>query len=161
MIRYFILFFLCFLITCVAKADALPIPRFVSLRSDTVYMRSGPGERFPIEWVYKRKKYPVQIIDSFEHWRKVEDVEKTQGWIHKKMLTGHRTALTEKGKQTVMYSKKSTNSRPLFYFEGESIVQLLNCVPNDIFCKVRYDEKKGYILKDALFGVYPNEEIDE
>jgi SH3-like domain-containing protein len=47
-------------------AEELPLPRFASLRSDTVYMRAGPGERFPIEWVYKRKGYPIQIIDSFE-----------------------------------------------------------------------------------------------
>ena len=155
----FILLFLAFNFNVLA--EELSIPRFVSLRSDTVYMRAGPGERFPIEWVYKRKNYPVQIIDSFEHWRKVEDVEYTQGWIHKKMLTGKRNALTKKNEKTPMYAKKNINSKILFFFEGQSIVRLLKCSTSDIFCQVKYNEKKGYILKEQLFGILPNEEIDE
>lgn len=143
------------------KAEELPLPRFASLRSDTVYMRAGPGERFPIEWVYKRKGYPVQIIDSFEHWRKIEDVEKTQGWIHKSMLSGRRTALTAKKDKTAMYSRKSNTSKILFFFEGQSIVQVLYCSALDSLCQVKYNEKKGYILKDKLYGVFPDEEIDE
>src|SRR5947209_8776585 len=41
----------------VCRADAvetqarLPVPRFVSLRSDKVNLRTGPGDRYPIEWV--------------------------------------------------------------------------------------------------------------
>ena len=143
------------------KAEELPLPRFASLRSDTVYMRAGPGERFPIEWVYKRKGYPIQIIDSFEHWRKIEDIEKTQGWIHKRMLSGRRTALTSKDERTVMYSKKNIKSKALYFFDGQTIVQLLNCTAIDSFCQVKYNEKKGYILKEKLFGIYPDEEIDE
>ena len=143
------------------SAEELSIPRFASLRSDTVYMRAGPGERFPIEWEYKRKNYPVQIIDSFEHWRKIEDVEKTQGWIHKKMLSGRRTALTSKDEKTFMYAKKNTQSKPLFIFEGRTIVQLLKCSASDTLCQVKYNDKKGYILKEKLFGIYPDEEIDE
>jgi SH3-like domain-containing protein len=156
-----ILFCFAFFYSFSLSAQALKIPRFVSLRSDTVYMRAGPGERFPIEWIYKKKNFPVQIIDSFEHWRKVEDVDGTQGWIHKKMLSGKRTALTAKNRKTIMYSKKSLSAKPLFFFEGQSIVQVLKCSASDIFCQVKYDEKKGFILKENLFGVYLDEEIDE
>jgi SH3-like domain-containing protein len=31
------------------------LPRFVSLRSDQVNLRVGPGENYPIEWVLTRK----------------------------------------------------------------------------------------------------------
>ena len=157
------LIFIClfFLNTTTVLAEELPLPRFASLRSDTVYMRAGPGERFPIEWVYKRKGYPIQIIDSFEHWRKIEDIEKTQGWIHKKMLSGRRMALTSKDERTIMYSKKNIKSKALYFFDGQTIVQLLNCNTIDAFCQVKYNEKKGYILKEKLFGIYPDEEIDE
>ena len=33
----------------------LPVPRFVSLRSDKVNVRTGPGEQYPIDWVFTRK----------------------------------------------------------------------------------------------------------
>ena len=32
------------------KGSGLPIPRFASLRSDQVNVRTGPGARYPIEW---------------------------------------------------------------------------------------------------------------
>src|SRR6476469_4873338 len=49
------------------------LPRFVSLRSDQVNLRVGPGENYPIEWVLTRKEMPVEIIREFEHWRMIRD----------------------------------------------------------------------------------------
>ncbi len=43
------------------KRTGMPVPRFASLKSDEVNMRSGPGQRYPIVWVYKRKAMPVEI----------------------------------------------------------------------------------------------------
>ncbi len=149
------------LLTTALKAEELPIPRFVSLRSDMVYMRAGPGERFPIEWVYKRKNFPVKIIDSFEYWYKVEDVNQTQGWIHKRMLAGLRTALTPSEEKTPLYRKKDTGSKILAFFDGQSIVQLLQCKAGEAFCQVKYNDLKGYILRDSLYGLLPNEDVDE
>ena len=31
------------------------LPRFVSLRSDEVNLRTGPGVRYPVEWVLQRR----------------------------------------------------------------------------------------------------------
>ena len=33
----------------------LALPRFASLRSNHINARSGPGARYPIEWVYMQK----------------------------------------------------------------------------------------------------------
>ena len=51
--------------------SGLAIPRMVSLRSSLINVRSGPGSRYPIEWVYKQKGAPVEIIAEFELWRKI------------------------------------------------------------------------------------------
>ena len=40
-----------------AKGSGLPIPRFASLRSDEVNVRTGPGTRYPVDWVFKRKSH--------------------------------------------------------------------------------------------------------
>ena len=37
------------------RATDLPLPRFVSLRSEKTYVRTGPALRYPIKWVYKQK----------------------------------------------------------------------------------------------------------
>ena len=36
--------------------------RFVSLRSDEVNVRVGPGVRYPVKWVFRQKAIPVEIV---------------------------------------------------------------------------------------------------
>src|SRR3990167_9515481 len=72
------------------QASGLPLPRFVSLRAEEVNMRAGPGVRYPVDWVYKRKNMPVEVIAEFGTWRKVRDIQGTQGWIHQSMLSSNR-----------------------------------------------------------------------
>lgn len=69
----------------------LPLPRFAALRADEVNMRSGPGQRYPIEWVYHRRDLPVKIEREFDVWRLVEDSDGQKGWVHQATLVGART----------------------------------------------------------------------
>nr|WP_068168682.1 MULTISPECIES: SH3 domain-containing protein [Neokomagataea] len=69
----------------------LPIPRFAALRADKVYLRRGPGDRYPIDWVYHRRGLPVEIEREFDVWRLVEDSDGVKGWVHQATLFGSRT----------------------------------------------------------------------
>ncbi|GAA4505194.1 SH3 domain-containing protein [Gluconacetobacter tumulicola] len=69
----------------------LPLPRFAALRADEVNMRSGPGQRYPIEWVYHRRDLPVKIEREFDVWRLVEDSDGQKGWVHQATLVGTRS----------------------------------------------------------------------
>src|ERR1700745_725467 len=71
------------------------LPRFVSLRSDQVNLRVGPGENYPIQWVLTRKEMPVEIIREFEHWRMIRDWQGTEGWVHERMVTGKRAVVVK------------------------------------------------------------------
>jgi len=71
----------------------LPLPRFAALRADEVNMRSGPGTRYPIQWVYKRRDLPVEVEREFDVWRLVEDMDGTKGWVHQATLVGTRTVV--------------------------------------------------------------------
>jgi len=73
--------------------DALPVPRFVSLKAEEANLRTGPGIRYPVRWVYWKKWLPVEIIEEYDHWRKIRDAEGESGWIHKSLLSGRRTIL--------------------------------------------------------------------
>src|SRR5687767_12118581 len=48
------------------EATGPKLPRFVSLQSDKVNLRTGPGRRYPIQWVLTRRDMPVEIIAQFE-----------------------------------------------------------------------------------------------
>ncbi|WP_264820412.1 SH3 domain-containing protein, partial [Acetobacter pomorum] len=71
----------------------LPLPRYAALRADEVNMRAGPGQRFPIIWVYHRRGMPVRIEREFDVWRLVEDPTGQKGWMQQATLAGGRDFL--------------------------------------------------------------------
>ena len=62
-------------------ASGLPVPRFVSLKSDRVNLRNGPGTDYPTAWVYRRAGLPLEVIKEFEGWRQVRDADGATGWV--------------------------------------------------------------------------------
>ncbi|MGI9419233.1 MAG: SH3 domain-containing protein [Geminicoccaceae bacterium] len=59
----------------IGRSTGLPIPRFVSLdaRQREVNVRFGPGQQYPINWVFTRPGVPLEIIAEFDNWRKIKD----------------------------------------------------------------------------------------
>ncbi len=76
-----------------AQTSGLPLPRFVSLKSDRVHIRQGPGTDHKVLWVYRRAGLPVEIISEFEGWRQVRDSDGVTGWVLHTLISGRRTAL--------------------------------------------------------------------
>src|SRR5262245_33767699 len=76
-----------------AGPSGQPVPRFVSLKSDRVNLRQGPGTEYPTAWVFRRAGLPVEVLKEFESWRQVRDAEGTTGWVSGAMLSGRRTAV--------------------------------------------------------------------
>ena len=141
-------------------ASGLDVPRFVSLRSNRVNARSGPGNRYPIEWVYMQKNAPVEIIAEFEFWRKVKDWEGSESWVHKSMLTGKRYAkITNLGKNN-LYAKADMKSEVIAKVEDEVVGEIVECQSGKNFCLLDFGNINGWILKNYLFGVYPKEIIE-
>src|SRR5919106_133867 len=75
------------------RTTGLPLPRFVSLGSDEVNLRFGPGETYPIAWILTREGLPVEIVEEFDTWRKVRLHDGDFGWIHGSLLSSRRTVL--------------------------------------------------------------------
>ena len=139
-------------------AQDLPIPRFVSLRSDEVNVRGGPGTRYSIRWVFKRKHLPIEITQEFEHWREVRDHEGATGWIHKSMLSGARSALVLDDAQ-VLHRAADTTSSGLLLAQPGVVGRILACQRD--WCRLHIDGRKGWMPKTAIWGVYPNEIIED
>src|SRR3546814_7028127 len=51
--------------------SGLPVPRYASLASGKANMRTGPGERYPITWLYQRKGLPARVVKEYGIWREV------------------------------------------------------------------------------------------
>lgn len=140
----------------------LPLPRYVSLRADEVNLRTGPGIRYPIDWVYKREGLPVEIIDEFEAWRRVRDREGTTGWVHQSTLSAERTAIVV-GERRALRAEAESGADAVAWLEPGVIVRLERCGGD--WCEATAQDAggagyRGFLLRGELWGVYPTEIID-
>ena len=140
---------------------ALPVPRFVSLKSDKVNVRRGPSTDQAIVWVFSRAGLPVEIIAESENWRRVRDSEGADGWVFHSMLSARRTALVApwtKGEESVpLYDSKSTGSHAVAALQAGVLSNVLSC--DGEWCNVSVEDYSGYVQQDKLWGVYRGEEV--
>ena len=140
---------------------ALPIPRFVSLKSDKVNVRKGPSTDQAIVWVFSRAGLPVEVIAESDNWRRVRDSEGSDGWVFHSLLSGRRTVLVipwSKNEESVpLYASKSTNSRAVAALQSGVLGNVMSC--DGEWCKLSVDDYSGYVQQDKLWGVYKGEEV--
>ncbi len=137
----------------------LELPRMVSLRSSLINARSGPGNRYPIEWIYKQRGAPVEIIAEFELWRKIKDWEGTESWVHKAMLTGRRFVRVNNPGENNIYTKPDTSSDVIAKAEDGVVGEVDKCPSKNSMCLIKFDGVRGWMPRSALFGVYEDEVI--
>jgi SH3-like domain-containing protein len=140
---------------------ALPLPRFVSLKSDKVNVRKGPSTDQAIVWVFSRAGLPVEIIAESENWRRVRDSEGSDGWVFHSLLSARRTALVApwtKGEESVaLYNSKSTSARAVAALQAGVLGDILSC--DGEWCNVSVENYSGYVQQEKLWGVYRGEEV--
>ena len=141
------------------ETSGLPLPRFVSLRSDEVNLRSGPGQRYPIDWIYARKDLPVEVIAEFEAWRKIRDWQGTEGWVHQSMLSGRRMMVVIGG-QRQLRGSDSDSADIVAVVEPGVLGRLLQCPRNRDYCRVEVGPLQGWFKRDEIWGVYKGEWIE-
>ena len=144
-------------IRVVVRGSGYEVPRFLSLKSDTANMRVGPGNEYPIAWVYKRKGLPLKVIAEYEVWRKVIDHEGTTGWMHAKLLTGRRTALIT-GRIAKLFNSFEDNSKIVGYAERNVLMELQYC--RSQFCRVVHPKLKGWVRREKFWGLLEDETLN-
>lgn len=135
----------------------LPVPRFVSLKADEVNMRAGPGDQYPIEWVYRRRGLPVEIVAEFDNWRRVRLHDRFEGWVHRQLLAAQRTIIVQ-GEIRTIHAEPAAWSPPVARVEPGVILQVSNC--DREWCAVSADGRRGWFRKVEGWGVYPEERIE-
>lgn len=145
--------------------SGLPLPRFVSLKSDRVNLRNGPGTDYPTGWVFRRAGLPLEIVKEFEGWRKVRDAEGATGWVLQSFLSGRRTGLVvpwdrKAGAPPAIVPIMATDSDRagvVANVEAGVIADIHSC--DGRWCRVTVGKYVGYILQKKLWGVYEGETI--
>src|ERR1700754_3534280 len=117
--------------------SGLPVPRYVSLKSDHVNVRGGPTKDNDVAWVYTRSGLPVEITAEFENWRRVRDSEGAEGWVYHSLLSGRRTAVvTMKSKDDLasIYYSPAATSTVVARLQAGVVAQVKHCA--DSWCRV-------------------------
>jgi SH3-like domain-containing protein len=140
-----------------APPTGLPVPRFVSLRSAEVNVRTGPGTRYPVEWVFVKRDIPVEITAEFDTWRRIRDWEGTEGWVHQSMLSGKRAMVVTGEVRTLRRAAGDTGSA-LARVEPGVAGRLLRCEAS--WCEVNVGGYKGWLQRSEFWGAYPNETVE-
>ncbi len=148
--------------------SGLPVPRYVSLKTDRVNLREGPSKDHRTAWVFQRAGLPVEIVAEYETWRRIRDSEGTEGWVLHSLLSGRRTALVmpwargEAGPITLL-SEPDDRAGTVARLQPGVITTVKDCTGQ--WCRVVIvmdgaRDVSGFVRQDKLWGVYPSEIVE-
>ena len=153
--------------TTIGPETNLPLPRYVSLKTDKVNMRAGPSKDHATRWVYEKAGLPVEIIAEFDNWRRIRDSDGEDGWVWHSLLSGRRTALVapwqgEDGPLDLR-ARESEAATVVARLEPGVVVGVSAC--SGEWCRIVVpgpgrSEIAGWLHQDRLWGVYPGERVD-
>ncbi|MDE2385916.1 MAG: hypothetical protein KGO53_14990 [Alphaproteobacteria bacterium] len=141
--------------------SGLPIPRFVSLKTEKVNVRKGPSSDHAVAWVYQSKGLPVEITAEYETWRRIRDAQGAEGWILQNMLAGKRMALiapSRKGSFINMMAGPSLESGPVARLASGVQGEIKSC--DGAWCRILASGYDGYVDQNMLWGAYPGEVVN-
>jgi len=141
--------------------SGLPIPRFVSLKTEKVNVRRGPSSDHPVAWVFNRKGMPVEIVAEFENWRRIRDSDGEEGWILQNMLTGRRTAVVapwRQGQAMPLYDRAGAGAALVANVAAGVVGEVESCTGE--WCEISTNGYDGWIEQSMLWGVYPGEAVN-
>ena len=145
----------------IGSVTGLTIPRFVTLKSRDINIRSGPGPKYPLRLNYKCKGYPVQVVAEFENWRLIKDHQGNEGWAHESLLASMSNVIVVNNAieneqiikdETLLFRMPNDKSHPIARVEFGAIVHIKRCIDN--WCNVSLGRAHdGWIKRSSVWGV--------
>ena len=121
---------------------------FLMLKNNKVNVRYGPSFDYPIKFIYKKNKLPLQIIDKKENFRKILDHKKNSGWIHISQLRKSKSLIATSKK--ILFKKPTKFSKPLARISEGRLLIVKECENN--WCSIKTDKYSGWIEKKDVWG---------
>ena len=146
------------ILACVALAlmasvgqaqSAKKTPYWASIDEAEARMRTGPSTEFPVKWVYKRQYLPVKVVAVHEVWRKIEDPDGDQGWMHVRLLSPNRTGLVT-GSVAALRDAPEATARIAWRVEPGVVGRIEECQKG--WCRLDVYGRTGYIEAERLWG---------
>ena len=149
--------------------SGLPLPRFVTVKAKESNVRVGPGYQYDVAWTYQVGGVPVAIIQEFDVWRKIRDMDGSTGWVHQNMLTGTRAGFVNQdaGDKVALKSAAEDDAGVVAWVGPGFPVKISSCeqgwcavVATDHPTDGKPSNYNGYLPETDLWGVYKGENFD-
>ena len=142
-------------------------PVFAVLKANQVNVRRGPSFEHAVQWVYNRRGVPVAILERYEHWRRIRDMDGDTGWVHFSLLdtsargaivraapahndTPHNTFHNDDG-LLPLRARARDNARIVALLQPGVVLEALECRPH--WCRVEIEERRGWVARAAVWGI--------
>jgi SH3-like domain-containing protein len=135
--------------TPAAAQTGKKLPYWVALAKDEARMRVGPSMDYPANWIYRRRNMPMKVIEIYPNWRKIEDPDGAQGWMHVRLLKDDKTAIVV-GETVAMREDPSDSAHALFRVEPGVVGRVTKC--DGGWCMLDVSGQRGYVPKRNLWG---------
>ena len=123
---------------------------YLILKNNKVNVRYGPGFDYPINFIYKKKNFPVKVIDKKENFRRIIDFKKNSGWIHTSQLKKGKSFILLKNQ--ILFSKPTKYSKPMLKISKGRLLLVKKCKKN--WCKVKTENYLGWVITNNIWGTY-------
>ncbi len=140
------------------SVDGYPLPRFVSLRTDEVNFRAGPGFQYPVVWIYQRKGLPVEVIGEFDVWRHVVAPDGGSGWVHEATIRARRGFFVT-APQAKLQTGPNDGAGVAAVLDFGVSGDLLRCKADADWCEVSADRITGYLRREDFWGAFAGEAV--
>ena len=141
----------------IGSETGFKIPRYVSIKSNEANLRVGSSKNYPIILKYTSKNLPLKIIDEYDVWRKIIDLENNEGWIHESLLKGDRYAIINQPYDNPIKIFNKPKGKAYGTIGKNNIVKIKTCLIN--WCSIKFENHSGWVYKKNLWGVDDNEKI--
>jgi SH3-like domain-containing protein len=138
-------------------AEGRAVPYWASISAGDALMRSGPGRNFPAMWRYRRADLPVRVVQVHESWRKVRELDGTEGWISAPLLSAQRTAIVV-GDIRPIRDAREPRAKVLWRAEPGVVGRISRCAEG--WCRIDVQGRVGHIQMAHIWGAPPGERVD-
>jgi SH3-like domain-containing protein len=79
--------------------------------------------------------------------------------VHKAMLTGRRFVRVNNLGENKVYAKPEKGAKVIAKVEDGVVGEIDKCPSKNSMCLIKFDGARGWMPRQVLFGVYPDEVI--
>jgi SH3-like domain-containing protein len=126
----------------------LPVPRYVSLKTENANGRHGPGVEHRVDWIYERAGLPLQVTGESGPWRRVRDPDGAEVWMHAQNLDQRRTVYVTQA--TAIRREAREGGMPVAYLQPGVIGAITACQGE--WRRVAVGGRVGWVENAALWG---------